>query len=308
MRHSITIWKVKWIHFENPKTEELIQISEEYDLHEIITEDIIDPNTQDKVDTYEDLIFMVLHFPKYDIKNKRHSPNELNFILWKDFIITIASIQSNNIERIRTEYIDEANDTDDDEKYKITPYYIMYKIIDAMYDKTIVNLWKSNRDILRLEEQVFANNWVTKELLEDIMIKKRNLVFLKHNFIFQSEILEEVQKPIEKLYEWQLDLYFEDLSYKLDKIDNNITVQSKNINSLTEAYNSLMNIRLNSILTKLTVFTLVIWIWTFIAWLYWMNVALPMEDWASAFWILFILMIFLSAGQLYFFKKNGWFH
>ncbi|MDR1944598.1 MAG: hypothetical protein LBQ59_00470 [Candidatus Peribacteria bacterium] len=44
----------------------------------------------------------------------------------------------------------------------------------------------------------------------------------------------------------------------MDKIDNNIDIQSKNINSLTEAYNSLTNIKLNSILTKLTIFTFII--------------------------------------------------
>lgn len=307
MKSSIKIWKITWVHFENPEKDELLKMAEEYDLHEIIAEDIIDPNTQDKIDTYEDHIFLVLHFPKYDIHNKRYHPNEFNFILWKDFIITIASLPSNNIERIKAEYLTETSETDEDEKYKITPYYIMYKIIDTMYDKSVSILSKSNRDIMHLEEQVFARNWITKELLEDIMIKKRNLVYLKHNFIFQWEILEEIQKPIEELYEWQLDLYFEDLIYKLDKVDNSIDIQSKNVNSLTEAYNSLMNIKLNSILTKLTVFTLVIWTLTFIAWLYWMNVSLPMETWKSAFWILVILMIILSVIQLIFFKDRWWF-
>ena len=307
MKNSLKIWKIKWIHYEWPKKDELLEIAEEYDLHEIVTEDIIDPNTQDKVDNYEDLIFMVLHFPKYDLSNKRYKSNEFNFILWKDFIITITSIPSNNIERIRAEYIDEAKESEDDEKYKITPYYIMYKIIDTMYDKGIINLIKSNRDILGIEEQVFAHNWAKKELLENIMIKRRNLIFLKHNFIFHWEILEEVQKSIEKLYEWQLDLYFEDLIYKLDKIDNSIDVQSKNMSSLTDAYNSLMNIKLNSILTKLTVFTLMIWTLTFIAWLYWMNVKLPMGSWESGFWVLVLMMIWLSAVQIIFFKKRGWF-
>ncbi|MDR1987239.1 MAG: hypothetical protein LBQ24_00235 [Candidatus Peribacteria bacterium] len=55
-----------------------------------------------------------------------------------------------------------------------------------------------------------------------------------------------------------MDLYYEDLSSKLDKIENNIDIQFKNINSIMDAYNSLTNIKLNSILTKLTVFTFII--------------------------------------------------
>lgn len=307
MEFNIKIWNITWIHFQNPEKQELIDIWEKYDLHEIIIEDILDAATQDKVDTYDNHIFMVLHFPKYDEKTKRYTWNEFSFIMWKDFIITITSLSSNNLERIKNEYLQEAKEREDDEEYKITPYYIIYVILDAMYDKSIKNLTLSNKDIMWLEEKVFAQNWVTKELLEDIMIKKRNLVFLKHNFIFQWEILEEIQKSIEKLFEWQLDLYFEDIIYKLDKIDNNIDIQSKNINTLTEAYNSLMNIRLNSIITKLTVFTLIIWTLTFIAGLYWMNVSLPMENWNSAFWILMLIMIILSFLLWYFFKERGWF-
>ncbi|MDR2641140.1 MAG: hypothetical protein LBC61_07875 [Candidatus Peribacteria bacterium] len=41
-------------------------------------------------------------------------------------------------------------------------------------------------------------------------------------------------------------------------MENNIDIQLKNINSLTDAYNSLTNIKLNSILKKLTVFTFII--------------------------------------------------
>jgi len=91
------------------------------------------------------------------------------------------------------------------------------------------------------------------------MVKRRNLVFLKHLFIPQAELIAELQKTIEKFYDWQLDLYFEDLMYKLDKIENQINILTKNISSLSEIYNSLMNIKLNSLIGTLTVLTLIIW-------------------------------------------------
>jgi Mg2+ and Co2+ transporter CorA len=137
---------------------------------------------------------------------------------------------------------------EDPEKYKISPYYILYKIIDVMFDKTLKILSKSNRDIVELEEEIFSAKGLSKKHLEQMMIKRRNLVFLEHLFIPQTELLSELQKTIEKFYEGQLDLYFEDLLYKLDKIENNISVLTKNISSLSEIYNTLMNIKLNSII------------------------------------------------------------
>lgn len=96
------------------------------------------------------------------------------------------------------------------------------------------------------------------------MIKRRNLIFLKHLFLPQSEVIGELQKTIEKFYDGELDLYFEDILYKLDKIENIITTQLENITSLSDVYHSLMNIKLNSILRTLTVFTLIIGNLTFI--------------------------------------------
>ena len=70
MKNLLKIWKITWIHFQNPKKAELIEIWEDYDLHEIIIEDILEYWVQDKIDTYDNNIFMVFHFPKYDERQK----------------------------------------------------------------------------------------------------------------------------------------------------------------------------------------------------------------------------------------------
>ncbi len=307
MKHLLKIGKVSWIHFQSPKKSELLEIGEQYDLHEIILDDIVESATQDKIDTYDNHIFMVFHFPKYDEKQKRYISNELNVILWKNFIITITSHPTTHIEKIKEEYLEETSSLEDPEEYKITPYYILYKIIDVMFDKTLKLLNKSTRDIVFLEEEIFSNKWLNKKLLEDLMIKRRNLVFLKHLFIPQEEIILELQKTIEKFYDGQLDLYFEDLQYKLDKIDNNISILTKNISSLSEIYNSLMNIKLNSIISRLTGFTLIIWTLTFIVWIYGMNVGLPFEKNAYTFYGITGWMFLLSVTLFSIFKKRGWF-
>ena len=307
MKDLLKIWKITWIHFQNPKKSELLEIWEEYDLHEIIIDDIVEDGTQDKIDTYDNHIFMVFHFQKYDQKQKRYISNELSVILWKNFIITISSHHTTHIEKIKQDYIWETANLEDPEKYKITPYYILYKIIDVMFDKTLKLLNKSTRDIVILEEEIFSNQWLNKALLEELMIKRRNLVFLKHLFIPQEEIILELQKTIEKFYGRQLDLYFEDLQYKLDKIDNNISILTKNISSLSEIYNSLMNIKLNSVISRLTWFTLIIWTLTFIVWIYGMNVGLPFENSPYAFMSIFSLMLCISGIMFFIFKKRWWF-
>lgn len=307
MKNLLKIWKISWIHFENPKKHELLEISQQYDLHEIILDDILDYWVQDKIDTYDNHIFMVFHFPKYDEKNKRYISNEFSIILWKNYIITITTQKTNHIAKIRDEYIEETKDLEDPEKYKISPYYILYKVIDVMFDKSLRTLSKNSKDIMILEEQIFSNNLLNKKLLEDIMIKRRNIVFLKYVFLPQNELITELQKTVEKFFDWQLDLYFEDLLYKLDKIENQINSLTKDLSSLNETYNSLANVKLNSMLWTLTLLTIIIWSMTLIAWVYWMNVSLPIEHNPNAFLIIMVIMIFISLILYLFFKKKWWF-
>lgn len=123
-----------------------------------------------------------------------------------------------------------------------------------MYDKSIKMLTQSSKDVIALEEQLFRANKLEKTLLENLTIKKRNIVSLKHMFTPHREILEELQKTLPKFYKEDLDVYFEDLEYKLDKIMNTISVSFENIESLADTYNSLMNIKTNSMISVLTIF------------------------------------------------------
>ena len=124
-----------------------------------------------------------------------------------------------------------------------------------MYDKSIKTLTQSSKDVVNLEEQLFKSNKLEKTLLENLTIKKRNIVSLKHIFTPHREILEELQKALPKFYKEDLDVYFEDLEYKLDKIINTISVSFENVESLAETYNSLMNIKTNSMISVLTIFS-----------------------------------------------------
>lgn len=140
----------------------------------MVEQDIFEPSAHDKIDIYDDCIFLVIHFPKYNEKLGKYVSNEMNIILGKDFIITITKYPTNNIEKIRQEYEQEIKEEGDEaEEYKISPYYILYKIIDVMYDKILLGLNKFNLDLMEMEKQVFSKNFVDTDLLKKVLIKKK---------------------------------------------------------------------------------------------------------------------------------------
>lgn len=304
MEKVLKIGDITWFHISNPTVKELEEIKNKYDLHEIVEDDISETNTQDKIDIYDESIFLVLHFPKYNNKTKKYFSNEFNIILWKNFIISITGYETNHIDKIRKEYFDDLKDWND--KFKISTYYLLYVMIDVMYDKVLLALNKFKKDLHDIESGVFQWTKLNQSLIEQLLIKRRNGIVLKHMMLPQQDILDELNKLTIEKYSGELDVYFEDLQYKHDKIMNNINVENENTETLSDTYNSLMSIKTNAMISVLTIVTAIVGIMTFLTGLYGMNVLLPWQDISYMFFVMILMMFLIWIAMLLFFKKKWW--
>ncbi|RKW22058.1 hypothetical protein D8B45_05230 [Candidatus Gracilibacteria bacterium] len=305
LKNVLKIGKIKWIHLSKPTHHELEEAIKNLDLHEMVEQDLIEPSAHDKIDVYDDCIFLVIHFPKYNEKLGKYLSNEMNIILGRDFIITITKYPTNNIEKIRQEYEQEIKEEGEEaEEYKISPYYILYKIIDVMYDKILLGLNKFNLDLMEMEKQVFDKSFVDTDLLKNVLIKKRNTVLLKTIISPQEEILVELQKVTANFYEGDLDVYFEDLEYKTSKILGHISIIHENIDSIGEIFNTLTNMMTNKNIGILTVLTVIIGIMTMISGIYGMNIGLPFQNYPGAFIVLMGFMVIMAVFTVLIFKKK----
>lgn len=165
MEKFLSIWDITWVHFSNPSAHNIKEIIDTYEVHDIIEQDIKETNTQDKMDVYDDCIFVVLHFPKYDKSTWRYFSNEFNIILWKNYIVTVTKYHTTHIDNIRKQYAEDVANKDPWEEYKISPYYILYKIIDVMYDKVIAWLNKFSLELIDLEDSIFDQKIFSETLL-----------------------------------------------------------------------------------------------------------------------------------------------
>ena len=70
MEKILKIGDMTRFHSSKPNIKDLEEIKDMYDLHEIIEDDLSETNTQDKIDVYDESMFLVLHFPKFNKKTK----------------------------------------------------------------------------------------------------------------------------------------------------------------------------------------------------------------------------------------------
>ena len=104
MKTILHFGNVDWIHLFEPQKEEITDLVEKYDLQELIEEDLFELTNQEKIDVYEDYMFIVVNFPKYNADNKKYFLNEFSIILGKNIIVTMTKFDTNHIKSIIEEY------------------------------------------------------------------------------------------------------------------------------------------------------------------------------------------------------------
>lgn len=91
-----------------------------------------------------------------------------------------------------------------------------------------------------------------EDVIDELIDEDLNKIFVKHNFISQDEIIDELIKHIEKLHEKHLTTYFKGLTSKLAKIIRTIKALTEKNDSLMTAYNTFIGIKSNKSVTRLT--------------------------------------------------------
>lgn len=303
MIRELKINWIKWIDAVWLKPNEIEKILIKYDIHELDIEACVELNQKSRLDNYDNYSFLVSHFPKYNSKKKIYELNEFNIFLWKDFLITLRKSTWTDINKI-FEYYSELKINTKKKDIKVTTGYILYEITQTMLEK-MFRVWnKINSDVKNIESKVF--DWEdSSELVKDIMIKKRNIITLKHMFKPQIIVLKQLEFIVNKTYKWEMEVYFEDLEDKLDQIVSDISVLQEYIESIEDAFKSMVDIKTNFVIKILTVFSAFMLPLTLITSFYWMNVDLPYADSIKfvvflLFWSLFIMVL------LYVILRRSW--
>lgn len=285
-----------WIDRINPPLDEIDAIIEKYDFHELDREAILEPNQYARIDTYDDYIFLVLHFPKYEPSTERYIQNELNIFVGKNYLITYRYYQSTTMKRIYERYEESF------EKHEnVSPAFLLYEILEGYLDKTMHMLERFARDLKNLERELFSARGT--ETIRNIMTKKRNIITLKHMMKPQIAVLRMIELRMKERFSEEVELYFENLEDKLDKIFSEIQLLQENIDSMEDTLKSIFELETNTTIKYLTVFSAFMLPLTLATSFFGMNV----ETWHFSneiIWVTLLLVTLIFVWLAYIFLKK----
>lgn len=277
-----------------------------YEFHELDIEACLEENQRARVDYYDDYIFLILHFPKYNQLTKRYLVNEFNIFVSENYFLALSSQRTNHIEKFIQKYEkieNEKIDPNDENAFKISSWYILYEVIQAMLEKVFTMLWHIRKDIKQIEEKIYRKE--DESLAHTILLKKRNLVVLKHMIQPQVVVIKTLWFKQNPLFDEEMKNYLEDLQDKIERIVNDINLIQEDISSIEEYFKTTLDMKTNFVIKILTIFSSFLLPLTVLTSFYWMNIDLPFQQSPFLVYLLICMSLIIMVSLFWYFKKTG---
>lgn len=293
---------VSWINIDGLREVDVIKnICENFAVHTLAQEDIVNTGHRPKMDDFDDQLFIVLkmvHFPE-DSHNIRYE--HISLVVGENYLLSFQEAEGDVFKPIR-ERIRGAKGR----LRKLKSDYLAYSLIDTVVDNYFLALEKLEDQIEALDNEVLNN--ASHETLLKIHSLKLEVNVLRKAVWPLREVVYSLQKGDSKLIKDQTTIFLKDLydhvMHVIDAIDN----AKENLSGLTELYMSGMSNKMNEIMKVLTVMASIFIPLTFIAGIYGMNFEyMPELKWKYGYFGIWALMLSLSGGLIYFLKKKNWF-
>jgi magnesium transporter len=292
----------------------LRSLGEQFELHDLALEDVLNAGQRPKVDIYGDQAFVVMTLPRYDGDPERslHEPSSIateqislfvgeNYLICFNplpediFLPIVKRMRPPNNQRFRNRGID----------------YLLYAMLDLVIDSGFPVLEKLGLEIEVLEEVLL--NQPDRKTLVHIHQLKRELLLLRR-------MLWSHREAINRLIREDLPFIHSDtIPFLRDCYDHSIQIMDlletfrEMASGMLDVYLSSIGHRTNETMRVLTIIATIFIPLTFVAGIYGMNFEHPNSPWAmpELHWyygypIVLSGMLLISGGLLAYFRYRKW--
>jgi len=283
-----------WVNVSEPSPDDLANLAKIYKLDIDLLKDATDLYETPRVeregeDTY---IFARYCYPE----GKDIATEPLLIIFTKQNLITISRKKTNILDRLKNGSIPIAT------TQKTKTFLQILGVINYSYDR---NMLKVNKQLLSLRSKLSKEDIRNDYFIQFIDIEENMneyLTALQPQTVMLKNLLNG---RFLHLYEDDKDLV-EDILLETNELTDLIKSRLKTIASIRDGYSTVMANNLNNTFRRLTSISIFLMIPAITAALYGMNLRLPLQASQDAFWYILIIVMILTTGCIWLFRKLKW--
>ncbi|MFD1064344.1 magnesium/cobalt transporter CorA [Winogradskyella litorisediminis] len=292
---------VTWINVDGLTHIDKIQnIGEQYGLHPLVLEDIVNTTQRPKIDEYEDYIFVVLKMLYYD-KDENIVIEQVSLVLGENYVITFQESEGDVFDTIR-----ERLRLGNGRIRGLKSDYLMYALIDAVVDNYFSIIETLGNKIEDLETELFAGQARENTNIE-VQQLKREILKVRRAIFPLREIINRIEKGEHSLIYQRTLTYYRDVYDHLIQVSENIDIYREMIWSLMDMYMTTISNKMNEVMKVLTIMSSIFIPLTFLAGIYGMNFEyIPELQYRYGYFVLLGVMLVMFVALLFYFKNKKW--
>lgn len=231
-----------WVDLESPSREELLHISEEFNLSKPLEESLFSKTSDSNIALHDTVISIVLHFPE-----------ELGFIIGKSFIITVHY----EIIAALHEYaaVFENRAMLDDHKKVSDSGNMFMEMMKQLYKDSSKQLAEITGRISKIEHAILNNK--QEKVVTAIFQTNRRLMDFKRTIAMHDSILQSYEAASRRFFGEPYGYYASAVIVELHKITTTIEGYREVLKALQHTNDSLLSVNSTAMIKRCIYFIMV---------------------------------------------------
>ncbi|GGZ26861.1 magnesium and cobalt transport protein CorA [Echinicola pacifica] len=291
-----------WVNIPSLTDENLLQqVSEIFDIHPLVIEDILNTSQRPKIEEFDHQIFVVTKMLYSKNTIREIQAEQVSLVFGDNYIISFQETPQDIFDGIRLRL-----ENPKSKMRKLGTDYFTYALIDSIVDEYYVILELFNDAVENCEDQIIKNT--NSISLESIHNYRKTLRKIKHSTWPIREILSLWRKSEHPLIKRKNLTYVNDVYEHSIEILEGLELQRETLSNLAELYMTQLSIKQNEVMKTLTVISTIFIPLTFISGIYGMNFeVMPELQWKYGYLMVWLVFSVMIAGMIVYFKKKNWF-
>lgn len=291
-------YPVTWVNVDGLGDAEVIRrLGEEFGLHALALEDVLNNHQRAKVEQYGNHLFIVARMLEGGTKLDN---DQLGMFLGKRFVVTFQHRAGDCFDPVR-ERIRNSRGV-----FRTSgPDYLAYALLDCVVDSYFPILEQFGEQIESMEESIIHGTG--PEIISSIHSVKTKLLTLRRAIWPLREALHVLIRDPNPAIQDDTRVYLRDCADHTFQIIDLVETYRELTSDLMELFHSTLANRTNEVMRVLTVIATIFIPLTFIVGIYGMNFDfMPELRWKWGYAAVWAVMLALTGGMLLYFQRKGW--
>ncbi len=287
-----------WVGVQEPSTELLDKLQEEFCLHDLAVEDAHHAHQRPKIEVYGDSLFVVLHTAQFVSGNIKFG--ETHIFLGQRYLVTVRHGASLSYQPARSRCEKEP------ELLAMGPSYALYSVMDFIVDNFLPIVREFQSELTELESDIFDSGY-KRDTIKSLYDLKRELVNLRLAVAPMQDILNQLVRFHPVLIKEEVRPYFRDIFDHAVRVKESSDTMSEMLSAAMSVNLAMVTVGQGEVVKRLAGWAGLLGIPTLMASWYGMNFDhMPELPGAYSYYIFSGVTIAVVAVVYVFLKRAKW--